>query len=253
MFPLLFLVGSTVAQTTTQEDLLQPTVFESDDASKLLDITLTFEYADHVTPHHTFRNTRLFNGTLPGPTLKVKPGDKMKILFKNELTDQGGVHFENEYGIPDTANLHFHGAHVSGELPSDDVTYKVEPQREYQYETDFPDVHMPGTHWIHPHVHGSSLLQVGGGAAMALIVEDEDGTLPQVVHDAEDVLLLVQHMSINTLNNVIGQSGDGMLQIQNNGRGVDNDYRLVNGQLEPTIRMQPGEWQRWVSELNLIF
>ena len=31
-----------------------------------------------------------------------------------------------------------------------------------------------GTMWIHPHVHGSSALQVGGGSsALALILEDD--------------------------------------------------------------------------------
>jgi FtsP/CotA-like multicopper oxidase with cupredoxin domain len=224
------------------DDLKQPTIFESENG--LLDIILTLEYADHATAAHSFTDTRLFNGTFPGPMLKVKAGDKMKILFKNQLVDQGHEYEENTFSHPDTSNLHFHGAHVSGKLPSDDVTYNVEPQDEFQYETDFPFDHMPGTHWIHPHVHGSGSLQVGGGAAMALIVEDPVGTLPTEAENAEDVLLFVQHMDINQLENVAADSSDGYLNINNNNIHGRN-YRLVNGQFQPTVHMQPGEWQRW--------
>ena len=45
------------------------------------------------------------------------------------------------------------------------------------YQTSLPDDHMAGTHWLHPHRHGSTALQVAGGAALALIVEDAPGTL----------------------------------------------------------------------------
>ena len=51
--------------------------------------------------------------------------------------------------------------------------------------------HMPGTHWLHPHRHGSTALQVGGGAASALIVEDPPGTLPSEVEGAPEVILMV--------------------------------------------------------------
>lgn len=45
---------------------------------------------------------------------------------------------------------------------------------------------MPGTHWIHPHMHGSATLQVGGGAASALIIKDPKGYLPKDIEDAKE-------------------------------------------------------------------
>ena len=51
---------------------------------------------------------------------------------------------------------------------------RVPPQSSYQCETEFPDNHLPGTHWIHHHVYGSSTVEVDGGAAMTLIVRDPD-------------------------------------------------------------------------------
>jgi len=215
----------------------------------LLDITLTIEYADYIGAAHRFTNTRLLNGTMPGPTLRLKAGDKMRILFQNKLRDQNiREPGENEYREPDHSNLHFHGAHVTGELPSDDVRISIPPGDSFQYETDFPVNHLPGTHWMHPHVHGSSALQVGGGAALVFIVEDPPNFLPPQIEDAKEVLLMIQYMSLNTLGDIIDDINDDVMKI--NRPGTDNsvsqaDYRMVNGQFQPTLDMRPGEWQRW--------
>ena len=130
----------------------------------------------------------------------------------------------------------------SGELPSDDVTLKIPPGDSYQYESFFPANHAPGTHWIHPHVHGSSLLQVGGGAAMALIVEDEPGAVPPEVEEAEDVLLVVQNVDVNLVQGAATESRDGLFNIDSN---VGNSFRLVNGQYRPSHSIVAGEFQRW--------
>ena len=228
------------------DDLVFPEVHES--VNGVLDVVLTLEYATHGNAIRTLSNTRLFNGTLPGPTLKVKAGDELRILFKNQLTEQPTQNtVENDYGYPDDTNLHFHGAHVSGELPSDDVTLSIKPGDEYQYVTHFPDNHMPGTHWIHPHVHGSGALQVGGGAAMSLIVMDDenDTTLPTEVKDALDVSLFVQHMNLSILNQARQTSGDQILSFSTVNDNGDQAFNLVNGQFQPRHYMQPGEWQRW--------
>ena len=223
--------------------LVQPSIFDSSDG--VLDTTLTIEYASFSGPHYTFTNSRLLNGTLPGPTLRLNAGDKLRILFKNELELQAGAVTgqDNEYTDPDDSNLHFHGGHVSGELPSDDIRMHVVPGDEYQYETDFPENHMPGTHWIHPHVHGSSALQLGGGAAMALIVKDPDDYLPNQVAEAEEYLMLIQNIRNNNLNTVISAIGDSKLSTSFS--GGPRNFRLVNGQYQPTITAQPGEWMRW--------
>lgn len=224
------------------DDLVQPTTIDSSDG--LLDTTITIEYGDIIGPDYTLTNTRLLNGMIPGPTLRLQAGDTMRILFQNdlELQEDAVQDADNDYTNPDHSNLHFHGGHVSGELPSDDIRMKVAPGESYQYETVFPDNHMSGTHWIHPHVHGSSALQLGGGAAMAMIVQDPDDFLPSQVESAEDVLLFVQNIDRGDLNNVRNDIQDSMLQMSFSG---ETSFRIVNGQYQPTITLQPGEWQRW--------
>jgi FtsP/CotA-like multicopper oxidase with cupredoxin domain len=107
--------------------------------------------------------------------------------------------------------------------------------------TTLPSGHMPGTHWLHPHRHGSTSLQVGGGAMLAIIVEDEDGTLPSQVQNAREVLFIAQYFNIRELESVIRDSGDGVLSFSGN---TENEFVTVNGQLDPMIQVDAGEWFR---------
>merc|ERR1719491_1807543 len=115
---------------------------------------------------HTFTlQSRLLNGQLPGPTIRVKRGETLRVRFKNNLPVQAGYDacqdadgkMINKYCGPDDTNLHYHGFHGSGEQPSDDVEMKIPPGgTHYDYMSVFTADHAPGTHWIHPHKHGSS-------------------------------------------------------------------------------------------------
>ena len=136
--------------------------------------------------------TRALGGSIPGPTLKLNPGDKLKINFNNKLQKQEGVEERNNFfRLPDTSNLHTHGLHTSPIRPGDDVTVVVEPGSNFNYTFQIPKDHTPGTFWLHTHIHGSASLQVGGGAAMGIIISDPANTLPQEIEQAKDVLMLI--------------------------------------------------------------
>jgi FtsP/CotA-like multicopper oxidase with cupredoxin domain len=147
--PICFALLSSYASAQSVGDILsEPDVVES--SGGVLDTTITMEYANHTTAAFSLYNTRLLNGTMPGPTLKVSAGDTLQVLFENNLETQDtavtGGH--NVYQDPDDSNLHFHGLHVSGELKSDDVRLRVEPGEHFTYNTTIPIDHMPGTHWL---------------------------------------------------------------------------------------------------------
>ena len=245
LFTLLLSLIPVLAVNAQGDALVEPNTVDS--SGGLLDIELHLEYGSFSGPFFSYTNTRLLNGTFPGPTLRLMAGDTMRILFKNNLELQAGAVTgqENEYTDPDHSNLHFHGGHVSGELPSDDIRMAVEPGDEFQYETTFPDNHLPGTHWIHPHVHGSSALQLGGGASMAMIVQDPDDFLPSQVEDAAETLMLFQHINVNTIDGVITDIGDSKLVVTKTGMENPREFTMVNGQYQPTLTIQPGEWRRW--------
>jgi FtsP/CotA-like multicopper oxidase with cupredoxin domain len=78
-----------------------------------------------------------YNGQIPGPILRVKQGDNIKVNFKNNLDE------------PTT--VHWHGLRL--ENKSDGVPgmtqSPVKPGESYTYNLNFPDA---GLYWYHPHV-----------------------------------------------------------------------------------------------------
>lgn len=66
----------------------------------------------------------------------------------------------------------------------------------------FPDVytipcdHAGGTFWYHPHHHGSTSLQMGGGAMGALIIKDrvEVHGIPDQIANMPELVLTIQEM-----------------------------------------------------------
>lgn len=116
------LVASWLALATS---LPVPRTVRSVDGS--LDITLTLERASITLSNGVTLNTRAYNKTVPGPTLRMKAGDTLRVLFQNLLPDQGSSYVHNQFSAADESNVHFHGLHVSGELPSDDSTVPVLP------------------------------------------------------------------------------------------------------------------------------
>jgi len=238
---LLYLPNNAVFAQLNDGTLKQPNELKSSSAGDFK-INLSLAEGRHNTNAVSDFRTRLLGGSLPGPTLRVKKGEMLYVNFENKLERQSGTSTSGSHHHPDSTNLHFHGAHVSGERPADDTTLSIEPGGSYQYKVEFPSDHMGGTHWLHPHRHGAGTLQVGGGAAMVLIVEDGPGEVPDEVATAEEVILMVQLFEKDDLDDAADDSGDELFRLSSN---VGDEFLLVNGQYRPTLTIQTGEWQRW--------
>jgi FtsP/CotA-like multicopper oxidase with cupredoxin domain len=155
-------------------------------------------------------------------------------------------------------NLHFHGTHVSPQEHQDFVLLALLPKgakpptqhahgEEWvvgDYWYDIPPIRWDqdeGTHWYHPHKHGSTGEQVLNGMAGALIIEGpfDDwlnrlyGVTPQTRQRFEKVLVLQQVWPEPNFYN------------PNDHLAVYPPAALVNGQAQPVIKMRPGEIQRW--------
>ena len=150
-----------------------------------------------------------------------------------------------------TTNLHFHGTHVSPQSPQDFVLLELQPAGtphddgheahsplgtkaigSFQYAVNpIPANQSPGTHWYHPHKHGSTALQVGNGMAGAILIRGEFDEEIQSFYGnnlTERVLVVQLVHDLNfTQNKTL------------------NPIPLINGQLQPAISMRPGEIQRW--------
>jgi FtsP/CotA-like multicopper oxidase with cupredoxin domain len=160
-----------------------------------------------------------YEGTYPGPTLEVRPGDRLRVELVND-TNQ-------------ITNIHTHGLHVSPNSPADNVLLAIEPHHRYQYEYDIPADHPAGTLWYHAHYHPLTDEQVFGGLFGALVVRGKLDELPGVAGHRERVLIISQ---IQIKDHAIVPGPDSSLSQQ---------VTLVNGQYQPTIQIAPGEIQRW--------
>lgn len=96
-----------------------------------------------------------FNGAVPGPEIRVKKGEKVKITLKNEL--------------PSPVSIHWHGYPVPNSMDGiPGVTQDaIAPGKSFTYEFVANEV---GTYWYHS--HQDSVNQLDRGLYGALIVED---------------------------------------------------------------------------------
>jgi FtsP/CotA-like multicopper oxidase with cupredoxin domain len=96
--------------------------------------------------------TPTFEGTIPGPTLVVQPGDTLSMDLVNDLPPNPEVQrmgfFPHD---PSTINLHTHGLSVSPLGISDNIFRRMEPGTTHRIEVNIPRDHPSGTYWYHPH------------------------------------------------------------------------------------------------------
>ena len=141
------------------------------------------------------------DGKSPGPTLRVRAGDTLKIMLHNNLRQevvQTATIKEGQHDY-DVVNLHTHGLHVSPLAPGDEIVKtKVLPSKMYEYTYNIPDDHMGGTHWYHPHWHGAVTMHVNFGAAGMLIVEDAINQLPEELN-VEDHIVAAFHVDFTDI------------------------------------------------------
>jgi FtsP/CotA-like multicopper oxidase with cupredoxin domain len=91
----------------------------------------------------------------------------------------------------------------------------------------------PGTHWYHAHKHGAASLQLLNGMSGAFVIEgDYDRELRETLPGIQEKVLVFQ------------QFDSVPIMERGNGAGVGPALQ-VNGQLQPTIKMRPGEIQWW--------
>jgi len=202
--------------------------------------------------------TRGFDGGVPGPTFRMKPGETLEITLVNNLNDANNLDCAttNEHFCETaTTNLHTHGLHVSSKgkedglaYYSDDVFAEVAPGGSESFKFAIPDYHMPGTHWYHPHHHHATALQAGGGAAGILIVDDPTGYLPDVYANMPEKILMLSAHNLQTLEDMADASQSSLLTDAVNLASTSDlptNVFMVNGQLGPEMTITSHTWYRF--------
>lgn len=217
------------------------------------------------------------------PTIEVSPGETVRISLANNLPANpnclpvgSGI---NKPHCFNRTNLHAHGLWVSPTGNSDNVLLSINPGVDFQYEYNIPVDHPAGTFWYHPHLHGSTALQVSSGMAGVLIVRGNRPPGPGAKGDIDTLLkrpdgtpfrerlvLLqqIQYACRNQLEEIKTQK-DGQGQVVawicdpgDVGEITDYDqfgpptwkqsgrYTSINGEVIPVFTgAQAGEIERW--------
>jgi FtsP/CotA-like multicopper oxidase with cupredoxin domain len=162
-----------------------------------------------------------YGGTVPGPLIRAKLGDRVIVHFKNSL--------------PEPTSIHWHGLRVPNEMDGvPGVTQDpVESGGDFRYEFTVNDA---GTYWYHPHINSAA--QVGWGMYGPIVVDDPND--PESFGD--DLVLVMSDMGLTDFGEFLpadtgGEFGDLF--------GREGTVVLVNGKILPRLKVRKGKQQRW--------
>jgi L-ascorbate oxidase len=214
------------------------------------------------------------------PTIEIVPGETVRITLHNQLpqTDQGCPAPDGQVNTPhcfNRTNLHSHGLWISPAGVGDNVLVSINPGVSFQYEYNVPPDHPAGTYWYHPHLHGSTALQVSSGMAGLIIIKGNRLPTAQATGDidtllkeptgspfAERLLLLqqVQYACRDAAGKVETDPTTGAYVCKDNEVGgiegydqfgpgtwpASGRYTSINGQVLPIFAgAQAGRVERW--------
>jgi FtsP/CotA-like multicopper oxidase with cupredoxin domain len=188
-----------------------------------------------------FVDSYAYNGQVPGPEMRVKQGDKVKVVLKNEL--------------PESTSIHFHGVDLP--FSQDGVPFisqpPIHPGETYEYE--FTIVDLPGTFMYHSHHNAEQ--QVDKGLFGTFIVEGEkkwDAELTLITGDGSHGFTLNGKGFPATAPIVVNKDQKVLVRILNDGQqlhpmhlhGFDfqviaQDGKPVTPYTRDTLTVAPGE------------
>lgn len=157
-----------------------------------------------------------YEGTVPGPELRVALGDTVVVNLRNEL--------------PQATSIHWHGVRVPNAMDGVPGVNQeaVPPGDEFRYEFLPKDA---GTFWFHSHNRGSEQVERGLYGSLVVLDPDEPEYDRDLVWVIDDWLLDQDGSLVESFNEPHDVSHNGRW-----GNAV-----TTNGRINPTINVQPGE------------
>lgn len=207
-----FLIGA--AGATAAASL--PGAARSSTSAKEFALTAAPGRARIVGAPHPETDVWCYDRRVPGPDIRVRQGEPVRIVVANRLTEDTTVHW---HGI--RLPIGMDGVPGISQTP-------IKPGESFTYEFTPLDA---GTFWYHP--HADSLQQLGRGLAGALIVEE-----PQPVPVDRDVLWMLTDWRLTSGAQIASGFGNGM-EAAMSGR-VGNTV-TVNGAISNEEPVRAGE------------
>jgi len=157
-----------------------------------------------------------YNGTVPGPEIRVRQGTRSRITVENRLAEE--------------TTMHFHGIRLPNAM--DGVPHLTQPPIApgaiFTYEFDVPDA---GTYWYHPHIDSS--VQLGRGLSGPFIVEE-----PEPIAVDRDVVWMLSDWRLLP-DAQIRDDFRNMHDMSHNGRV--GETVTINGRVPDTFAVRGGE------------
>jgi FtsP/CotA-like multicopper oxidase with cupredoxin domain len=157
-----------------------------------------------------------YNGTVPGPEIRVRQGERLLVEVEN--------------GLAEETTVHWHGVRVRHAMDGvPHLTQKpIGAGERFVYEFDAVDA---GTFWYHPHQR--SFEQVGRGLYGPLIIEE-----PEPIRVDRDLTWVLSDWRL-TKSGEISEDFGNRHDIHHNGR-VGNTI-TINGRVPDTFAVRAGE------------
>lgn len=168
-------------------------------------------------PQYSPARVWAYNGSVPGPVLRVRQGDTVRVQFQNWL--------------PQPSTLHWHGIRIRNDMDGvAGLTQPAVPPGEiFDYSFTVPDA---GTFWYHP--HNRTWEQLARGLYGALIVEERNP--PEV---DRDLVLMFDDWRLDKDGQIHDASFGSLMDWAHAGRL--GNWLTVNGRSEPEIAVTKGE------------
>ncbi len=223
-----------------------------------------------------------YNGQFPGPILRIRQGDNLRLLLKNRIVPVG-IPTNNVFMVPYCAsksndprfdtrracvhdfwnrwerratilqelvdtNLHTHGLQVSPDDPGDNVGLQLGPLQDHQYSYDIAANQPTGLHWYHPHFHTATAHQLWNGLCGPIIVEGDIDAVPEIAEMRERTIVINEMWIADDSAEVpfaVVVPMAGHAPFESIPAVPSSMYFPLNGQVLPDISIKPGEAQRW--------
>ena len=157
-----------------------------------------------------------YDGQVPGPELRVRQGDRLRVAVENRLDEE--------------TTVHWHGLRVPNAMDGvPHLTQKpIAPGETFVYEFDVPDA---GTYWYHPHQR--SFEQAGRGLYGPLIVDEREP-----VSVDRDVVWMLGDWRLGQDAQIIDDFGNRMDMAM---AGRIGNMVTINGRLPRPLKVRAGE------------
>lgn len=220
-------LGATALTSNSWATVTKNILFNENEADVIIELTATQKQIDIGNKKKTNfwsysgkllkgpkKALKVITDSYLGPIIDVNTGDRVRIIFKNDL--------------PEKSIIHWHGLDVSHENDGH-PHLAIETGKTYQY--DFVVENRAGMYWYHPHPHGRTGFQVYQGLAGLFIVRDREERNLNLPAGEQELALVLQDRYFDE---------NGEMIYRPSMMGAFGNQLLINGNVKRKFQVKQG-------------